>query len=173
MMSEVGTRDVTACDHKAHGGPKRGCFYCAGLYYGRYCLHNGKMIVFLEKNKGSKGDSSSSDGEARMGALQMVNVFVHKSKEEAAKRKNSKKRRGLLYPKVDVAEKTQEALVDTRATHNFMSPWVAKWLGLKLNKDWSWFTAVYADERSTKGFVKNVNLRISGWTGRPTSTSST
>ncbi|KAK3021723.1 hypothetical protein RJ639_046069 [Escallonia herrerae] len=130
-------------------------------HYGRYCLHNGKMIVFLNKHKGSKGYSSSSDGEARMGALQMVNAFLQKSREETAKKKRS-----LFYTTVDVAGKTQEVLVDTRATHNFMSPKVAEWLGLKPTKGGSWFTAVNAEERLTKGVVKNIDLRIDGWTGK-------
>ncbi|KAK3008410.1 hypothetical protein RJ639_015336 [Escallonia herrerae] len=122
------------------------------------------MIVFLEKHKGSKGDSSSSSGEAHMGALHMVIAFVQKSNEETAKKKNNKKRRGLLYATVDVTGKTQEALVDTGATHNFMSPRVAEWLGLKPTKDGSWFTAVNAEERPTKGVIKNVDLRTGGWT---------
>ncbi|KAK3024415.1 hypothetical protein RJ639_043373 [Escallonia herrerae] len=96
----------------------------------------------------------------------MVSVFMQKSKEEAAKRKKRKKRWGMLYPKVDVTEKTQEALVDTGATHNFMSPWVTEWLGLKSTKDGSWFTTVNAEERPTKGVFKNVDLRISRWTGK-------
>ncbi|KAK3010293.1 LOW QUALITY PROTEIN: hypothetical protein RJ639_010798 [Escallonia herrerae] len=151
-------------DHKAHRGLIRECFYYAGPYCGRYCPYNEKMIAFLEKHKGSKGDSSSSDGEARMGTLQMVNAFVQKSKKEAAKEKKRKKRRGLLYATMDVARKTQEALVDTGATHNFMSLRVTEWLGLKPTKDGSWFTTVNTKERPTKGVIKNVDLRISGWT---------
>ncbi|KAK3027250.1 hypothetical protein RJ639_041668 [Escallonia herrerae] len=89
---------------------------------------------------------------------------VQKSKEEATKEKKSKKRWGLLYATVDVVGKTQEALVDIRATHNFMSPRVAEWLRLKPTKDGSWFTAVNAEERPTKGVIKNVNLRTDGWT---------
>ncbi|KAK2967883.1 hypothetical protein RJ640_009953 [Escallonia rubra] len=58
-----------SCDHKAHVGPRGGCFYCAGPHYRRDYPHKGKMIMFIEKQKGSMGDSSSSDGEARMGAL--------------------------------------------------------------------------------------------------------
>ncbi|KAK3010294.1 hypothetical protein RJ639_010799 [Escallonia herrerae] len=135
-------------------------------HYRRYCSHKGKMIAFLEKHKSSKGDSSSSDGEACMGALQMVKAFVQKSKEEATKGKKSKKRRGLLYATVDVIGKTQEALVDTGATHNFMSPRVFEWLRLKPTKDGSWFTTMNAKERLTKGVVKNVDLRIGGWTGK-------
>ncbi|KAK3006870.1 hypothetical protein RJ639_015535 [Escallonia herrerae] len=134
-------------------------------HYRKDCPHKGNMIAFLEKHKGSKGDSSSSDEEARMGTLQMVNAFVQKSKEETAKGKKSKKRRNLLYAMVDIAKKTQEALVDTGATHNFMSPRVAKWLGLKPTKDGSWFTAVNVEEQPTKGVVKNVDLRINEWTG--------
>ncbi|KAK3019682.1 hypothetical protein RJ639_004157 [Escallonia herrerae] len=151
-------------DHKAHGGLRRECFYYASQHYGKDYMHKGKITAFLEKHKSSRGDSSSSDEEAHMGALQMVNAFVHKSKEEAAKRKKSKKRWGLLYPKVDVAEKTQEALVDTGATHNFMSPRVTEWLGLKPTKDGSWFTAVNNEERHMKGVIKNVNLRTGRWT---------
>ncbi|KAK3015343.1 hypothetical protein RJ639_007286 [Escallonia herrerae] len=96
----------------------------------------------------------------------MVNAFVQKSKEEATKGKKSKKRRGLLYATVDVARKTQEALVDTRATHNFMSPRVCHWLGLKPTKDESWFMVVNVEERPMKGVIKNIDLRIDGWTGK-------
>ncbi|KAK2996861.1 hypothetical protein RJ639_024774 [Escallonia herrerae] len=80
--------------HEGSGkqGDSGGCFYCAGPYYRRDCPHKGKMIAFLEKHKGNKGDSFSSDGEACMGALQMVNAFVQKSKEETTKRKKSKTR---------------------------------------------------------------------------------
>ncbi|KAK3021218.1 hypothetical protein RJ639_046637 [Escallonia herrerae] len=135
-------------------------------HYRKDCQHKGKMIAFLEKHKGSKGDSSSSNGEARMGALQMVNSFVQKSEEETVKGKKSKKRRSLLYASVDVAERTQEAFVDTEATHNFMIPRIAEWLGLKPIKDGSWLTTVNAEERPTKGVVKNVDLRIGEWTGK-------
>ncbi|KAK2968975.1 hypothetical protein RJ640_012429 [Escallonia rubra] len=61
-----------SCDHKAHVGPRGGCFYCAGLHYIRDCPHKGKMIAFLEKHKCSKGNSSNSNVEAHMGALQML-----------------------------------------------------------------------------------------------------
>ncbi|KAK3004054.1 hypothetical protein RJ639_019511 [Escallonia herrerae] len=61
---------------------------------------------------------------------------------------------------LDVAGKTQEALVDTGATHNFMTPRTAKWLGLKPTTYGSWFTIVNAKERPTKGVVKNIDLRI-------------
>ncbi|KAK3039567.1 hypothetical protein RJ639_027711 [Escallonia herrerae] len=115
-------------------------------------------------HKGSNGDSSNSNGEARMGELQMFNAFVQKSKEEAAKGKKSKKRRDLLYVMVDVVGNTQEAHVDTGAILNFMSPRV-EWLRLKPTKDGGWFTVVNAKERLAKGVVKNVDLRINEWTG--------
>ncbi|KAK3022817.1 hypothetical protein RJ639_047066 [Escallonia herrerae] len=43
-------------DHKAHGGLRRECFYCAGLHYGKDCPHKGEMIAFLEKHKGNNGE---------------------------------------------------------------------------------------------------------------------
>ncbi|KAK3004148.1 hypothetical protein RJ639_020037 [Escallonia herrerae] len=97
-------------------------------------------------------------------ALDIDDEEEKKSKEEAAKEKKSKKRWGLLYPTVNVAEKTQEVLVDTRATHNFISLRVAKWLGLKPTKDRSWFTVVNTEERPMKGVIKNVDLRTDRWT---------
>ncbi|KAK3041340.1 hypothetical protein RJ639_002321 [Escallonia herrerae] len=150
-------------DYKAYGGPREGCFYGADPHYRKDCQHKGKMIGFLKKHKGSKGDSSSSNGEAHIGALHMVNAFVQKSKEETAKKKKSKKRWGLLYATVDVAGKTQEVLVDTGAKHNFMSSRVVELLGLKPTKDGSWFMAVNTEERPTKGVIKRVNLRIDRW----------
>ncbi|KAK3042690.1 hypothetical protein RJ639_000942 [Escallonia herrerae] len=67
---------------------------------------------------------------------------------------------------VDIAEKTQEALVDTETTHNFMSPRIAKWLGPKPTKDGSLFTTVNVEEQPTKGVFKNVDLRIGIWIGK-------
>ncbi|KAK3010011.1 hypothetical protein RJ639_011014 [Escallonia herrerae] len=122
-----------------------------------------RLMGGLEEYYYSSAPHYGSDGEACMGALQMVNAFVQKSKEEATKGKSSKKRRGLLYATVDVARKTQEALVDTRATHNFMSPSVAEWLRLKPTKDGGWFMVVNAEDRQTKGVIKNINLRIERW----------
>ncbi|KAK3033005.1 hypothetical protein RJ639_037134 [Escallonia herrerae] len=104
-------------DHKAHVGPRKGCFYCA-------------------------------------------------VKGKAAKGKKIKKRQSLFYAMIDIAEKTQEVLVDTGATHNFMSPRFAEWLGPKPTKDGSCFMVVNAEERPAKGVVKNVDLRIGGWTGK-------
>ncbi|KAK3016669.1 hypothetical protein RJ639_006764 [Escallonia herrerae] len=63
-------------DYKAHRGPKGRCFYGADPHYRKDCQHNEKMIMFLDKHKGSKGDSSSSDGEAPMGALQMADFNI-------------------------------------------------------------------------------------------------
>ncbi|KAK3007164.1 hypothetical protein RJ639_017244 [Escallonia herrerae] len=124
-------------------------------------------LVTARLMRGLEEDASIvSDGEAHVGALQMVNAIVQKSKEEAAKGMKSKMRRGLLYAMMDIAGKTHEALVDTGATHNFMSPRVSEWLGLKPTKEGSWFTAVNAKERPMKGVVKNVDLRIDGWTGK-------
>ncbi|KAK2999206.1 hypothetical protein RJ639_022785 [Escallonia herrerae] len=59
-------------DYKAYGGPRGGCFHGSDPYYRKDCQHKGKMIAFLKKHKGNKGDSSSSDGEACMGTWQMV-----------------------------------------------------------------------------------------------------
>ncbi|KAK3009922.1 hypothetical protein RJ639_011492 [Escallonia herrerae] len=110
------------------------------------------------------GDGRSKSGSPK--ATDDERSGDEKSKEEIAKKKKSKKKRGLLYATMDVAGKTQEALVDTGASHNFMSPRVAEWLRLKLTKDGSWFTAMNAEEQPMNGVFKNVDLRIDEWTGK-------
>ncbi|KAK3039224.1 hypothetical protein RJ639_027928 [Escallonia herrerae] len=42
-------------DHKAHGRPRGGCFYCASSLYGRYCLHKGNMLHSLRSQKTANG----------------------------------------------------------------------------------------------------------------------
>ncbi|KAK3015732.1 hypothetical protein RJ639_007784 [Escallonia herrerae] len=131
------------------------CFFIDGLQY----------WVATELQRREPHDLAFAMAICReVGRLQARSALWEKSKEETSKKKKSKKRWGLLYATVDVAEKTQEALVDTRATHNFMSPRVAEWLRLKPTKDGSWFTAVNIEERPTKGVIKNVDLRTDGWT---------
>ncbi|KAK3019904.1 hypothetical protein RJ639_002953 [Escallonia herrerae] len=90
--------------------------------------------------------------------------YAKKSKEDAAKGKKSKKWRGLLYTAMVVAGKSLEALVDTGATHNFISPKVVEELRLKPSKDGSWYKAVNTNWQRNRGVFKYVSMRIGGWT---------
>lgn len=56
-------------------------------------------------------------------------------------------------------------MVDTGATHNFISGEEAKRLGLQLAKDTSKMKAVNSEARPIHGVAKDVELRIGGWKG--------
>lgn len=53
-------------------------------------------------------------------------------------------------------------MVDTGATHNFISGEEAKRLGLQLAKDTSKMKAVNSEARPIHGVAKDVELRIGG-----------
>ncbi|KAK2999224.1 hypothetical protein RJ639_023579 [Escallonia herrerae] len=77
------------------------------------------------------------------------------------KGKNNKKRRGL----------PSGCWEESRSTCGYRGyPQLHESKGCRVAwakiKDESWFTTVNAEERSTKGVVKNVDLRIDGWRGK-------
>ncbi|KAK3012438.1 hypothetical protein RJ639_010361 [Escallonia herrerae] len=112
-----------------------------------------------ERPKSPRHNRAKDGGDSRLKSGSPKATDDERNEDEGHRRhyKRKKKHQG---------SRKQEALVDTRATHNFMSPWVAECLGLKSTKDGSWFTTMNAEERPTKGVVKNVNLRIGIWIGK-------
>ncbi|KAL4199179.1 hypothetical protein AMTRI_Chr03g49890 [Amborella trichopoda] len=57
------------------------------------------------------------------------------------------------------------AMVDTGATHNFISGDEAKRLGLHLEKDSSRLKAVNSEAKPLLGVAKAVELKLGGWSG--------
>ncbi len=57
------------------------------------------------------------------------------------------------------------ALVNTGATHNFISEGKAKRLGLKTERDTSRIKAVNSAAKPIHGIAKGVELQIGGWKG--------
>ncbi|GJW46074.1 putative retrotransposon gag domain, aspartic peptidase domain protein [Tanacetum coccineum] len=57
------------------------------------------------------------------------------------------------------------ALVDTGATHNFISVDEAKRLGLEMTKDSGWIKAANEVAKAISGVARDVKTKIEGWEG--------
>lgn len=81
------------------------------------------------------------------------------------KRKESKANE-LMYVDIMLNGKSTCAMLDTGATHNFVSDREARRLGLKLEKDPSRMKAVNSVARPIAGQAKGVSIKLGSWEGK-------
>ncbi|XP_059627177.1 transketolase, chloroplastic-like [Cornus florida] len=116
----------------------------------------------LVKHKGKgKVDDAGSDEDRCMGAMQMLSSMAHDTKKGKVK-----KVAGVRYVDAQVGGKAVQALVDTSATHNFITPKEAQRLGLEMRKTEGWIKAVNSDEARVNRVCKEVELCMQGWKGK-------
>ena len=87
--------------------PRTNCFLCDGPHWARdYPKRKALNAMIEEKEK---------EGDAQVGSLQLLNALNAKSMPKTPQSK------GLMYVEALVNGKATKALVDTGATHNFVS----------------------------------------------------
>ncbi|RVW16210.1 Transposon Ty3-I Gag-Pol polyprotein [Vitis vinifera] len=74
--------------------------------------------------------------------------------------------KGLMYVEALVNGKATKALVDTGATHNFVSEDEARRLELQASKEGGWLKAVNSTAKPSHGVARRVAMHISSWEGR-------
>ncbi|KAE8677972.1 hypothetical protein F3Y22_tig00111463pilonHSYRG00069 [Hibiscus syriacus] len=94
-----------------------------------------------------------------MGLLQILNTLKAKSLTPTPSN-------GLIYVEAVINEKSTRAMVDTGATHNFVSKEEANRLGLKYNMSTGWLKTVNARAIPLYGVVRGVELRLGTWNGQ-------
>jgi len=74
----------------------------------------------------------------------------------------------LSFVQVTVKGRKFAALVDTGATHSFLSRKAAKSFGkkTKMEKEWSAFKAVNSNNRVVDGVLKDTQIRVGSWFGK-------
>jgi len=74
----------------------------------------------------------------------------------------------LSFVQVTMKGKKFAALVDTGATHSFLSRKAAKSFGkkTKVEKEWSAFKAVNSTIRVVDGVLKNIQVKVGSWFGK-------
>ncbi|GMP84440.1 hypothetical protein CsSME_00037971 [Camellia sinensis var. sinensis] len=154
----------TGSPKKRHDGKGRlECFLCNGPHLVRNCP---KKTLSAMKKKAAKGSDSesTSDREAQLGSIQLLGSVSKKNEKMQEPRSIQKK--DVLYAEVKVNGMTSHALVDTGATHNFVSIEEAKRLGLKMKEDKGWSKPVNAEAKPIQGLVRSADMAIGTWTGQ-------
>ena len=142
------------------------CFLCNGPHRIAECPQRTALNAMQATTKGQENeneDCESDEEEApRMGALRFLGAL--KKQVERAKKSPS---RGLMYVKGQIAGKVATSImVDTGATHNFISEGEARKLGLKLEKDSGRMKAVNSKAFTTAGVAKQVVVKLGSWQGK-------
>ena len=70
-----------------------------------------------------------------------------------------------MYVKAFINEKPVMAMIDTGATHNFITPDEAKRLGLKIIEKNGWFKSVNNKSEPLNGVTKGVEMTLGSWKG--------
>ena len=86
-----------------------------------------------------------------MGSLQLLNALKVKPMPKTPQSK------GLMYV---------EALVNTGATHNFVSEDEARRLELQASKEGEWLKAINSAAKPSHGVARGVTMHIGSWEGR-------
>ncbi|KAE8701616.1 Detected protein of unknown function [Hibiscus syriacus] len=109
--------------------PKGGCFLCKGPHPMSSCPKLGSLSAIV--------DHQDTESQAEMGSLQVLNALKAKSLTPTPSN-------GLMYVEAVINEKLTRAMVDTGATHNFVSKDEANRLGLKYTGSTGWLKMVTA-----------------------------
>ncbi|KAL4285448.1 hypothetical protein GQ457_16G025850 [Hibiscus cannabinus] len=132
------------------------CFICDGDHWVRECPQRQALSSLLARHQESNDDDSCQEG-AHIGSLQQFNGIQSTPKTEAT---------GLLYADVTVNGKATRAMLDTGASHNFVSIDEADRLGLKATGAKGAVKAINSAARPIHGVAQEVKTIVGTWSGR-------
>ncbi|XP_031106210.1 uncharacterized protein LOC116010851 [Ipomoea triloba] len=134
---------------------KMACFVCKGPHPMRDCPKLGSLSAILEQHEAKMQEEEEA---SKMGSLQLLNALN-------AKTMPTTKSKGLMYVEALINGKPTKALVDTGATHNFMTEEEARRLGLHWTKGEGWLKTVNARAQPLHGTARGVELGLGTWRG--------
>ncbi|KAK3021939.1 hypothetical protein RJ639_046138 [Escallonia herrerae] len=176
--------------------PFRGCFLCQGPHVIANCLQRQMMNAFFDnirqvqrgEQSGSRPRSPPTDEqtdtqdyeeEDAVGAFpQWCNAVTtqvgnpkksltgEEPKDMPPKKKGDVPGKGLMYVDIKVNGKAIRAMVDTRATHNYISSTEVERLGLTLEKGCGWVKAINSAAQPVTGIARSVLIKIGPYEGR-------
>ena len=127
-----------------------GCYICDGSHQARDCPRKEKLNAILAE----EGENNGSKVPTRANPpFQLLNV----NRAEAT-------HKGLMYIELTSWQKIV-ALVDSGATHNFISTRETARLKLKLAKDDGKLKVVNSQAQETHGLAKNMAIQMGDWKG--------
>uniref|UniRef100_A0A803N278 Eukaryotic translation initiation factor 3 subunit G N-terminal domain-containing protein n=1 Tax=Chenopodium quinoa TaxID=63459 RepID=A0A803N278_CHEQI len=153
--------------HSDRKSKRLDCFLCGGDHWARECPQRRKLNAIMATSPGE-----SSGDEAHMGTLRLCNsvkATVEEPKEDKDLAKvctlPRDKKPYLMFVEAIVGGKASKALVDTGATHNFVTLKEATRLGLKFTKKRGSLKTVNTIPAPIHGVARGVPLQLSEWKG--------
>ncbi|XP_074282705.1 uncharacterized protein LOC141607243 [Silene latifolia] len=71
-----------------------------------------------------------------------------------------------MYVEISINGKSTRAMIDTWASHNFVTPDEAKRLEMKLNRESGSMKDVHSSAKPIQGVAKEVAIKMGDWTGK-------
>ncbi|KAK2975596.1 hypothetical protein RJ640_026777 [Escallonia rubra] len=138
------------------------CFFCGGPHWARDCPRQGKMAALIEKKEKEKAECET----VHIGSIQVLNALQKKNVPQVPTGEGqASKSEGLLYMEAKLNRKLAHVLVDTGATHNFITMGEAERLGLNVVDGGGWLKTVNAEAKPLQGTVRRVEICLGKWKG--------
>ncbi|KAH9727005.1 hypothetical protein KPL70_008489 [Citrus sinensis] len=137
--------------------PRNPCFICNGPHWVRDCPEKKSLNALVAQLK-SNPTMSSEEPQLSMGSLQCLGAL---NRQQPALKK-----KGLMYVSIKINGQTIRALIDTGATHNFVSVDEAKRLGLKATKEGGTMKDVNSPAKPIAGIAQGVHITLGTWSGK-------
>ncbi|KAK8528212.1 hypothetical protein V6N13_001992 [Hibiscus sabdariffa] len=131
------------------------CFICDGDHWARQCPQRQALSSLLARYQEENDVDGCQEG-AHIGSLQLLNGIQSTPKIET---------KGLLFVDVAINGKATRAMVDTGASHNFISPEEATRLGVKVTGVKGSIKAVNSAAKPIHGIAQKVKTDIGTWSG--------
>ncbi|KAK2979093.1 hypothetical protein RJ640_022575, partial [Escallonia rubra] len=145
-------------ERRAKSKPKDGCFFCGGPHWARDCPRQGKLNALVEENEELE--------DVHMGSLQILNALHAKAVAKVPMgERQASTGKGLLYVEAKLNGKPAQVMVDTGATHNFVTMEEAKRLGLKVVGGGGWLKSVNTNAKPLQGAARQVEMCLGSWRG--------
>ncbi|ERN14640.1 hypothetical protein AMTR_s00038p00194690 [Amborella trichopoda] len=95
--------------------------------------------------------------------MRSLQLFIGMKAEKGKAKAPSK---GLMFIEVQINGKAMRVMIDTRASHNFVSTEEANRPGLQFAKEMEWVKVVNSEAKPIRGMVLGVDIRLGPWTGK-------
>ncbi|XP_060172138.1 uncharacterized protein LOC132603213 [Lycium barbarum] len=142
---------------------KKGCYLCGGPHNFKNCPDLKSLSAMVhERNEQTQ---TQSTGIAQLGTIRLCGA-VAKQDSQTNDNKNQ-------YVDLTINNKPARALVDTGATHNFVTEAAAKRLELKLAPINALVKTVNAKPENARGVVSGVSVKLGDWKGMTNFTATT
>ncbi|CAN6728768.1 unnamed protein product [Malus baccata var. baccata] len=131
------------------------CYLCDGPHMMQDCPQKKALKAMAFKEDKAKGSNDAS-----MGCIRLLNAIQTTLPQPKAQVGG-----GSLFVDVKTGDKTTRVLVDTGATHNFMTSEEATRLGLRVTKEPGSVKTVNSAATPIVGVARNVQVGIGAWKG--------